>query len=53
MDQEIELKPGIAAGDAGKIIASGLFPGRRISVRQKSIYFDTAYSSCFRCCQQP
>lgn len=42
MDQEIELKLSIAAGDAGKIIAAGLFPGRRRSVRQTSIYFDTA-----------
>lgn len=42
MDQEIELKLNIAASDSGKIIATGLFPGRRKSARQTSIYFDTA-----------
>lgn len=42
MNQEIELKLSIAVGDAGKIIAAGLFPGRKKSVRQTSIYFDTA-----------
>lgn len=42
MNEEIELKLSIAASDADKIIAMGLFPGRRKSVRQTSTYFDTA-----------
>ncbi|MBB6124880.1 CYTH and CHAD domain-containing protein [Sphingobium subterraneum] len=41
MNQEIELKLDIAAEDASRLLAAKLFPGRRTSVHQDSLYFDT------------